>query len=340
MSSSGLRSWLPEDVKKQEFITNQLINLYLSWGYEPIIIPTLVDENTVKYSNSRIQDKAFKIPDKSGEILFLRPELTQPIAKEITSRYQELEFPIRLYYSSSVFRYSGRATDDSREMQQVGIELLGLEENKKLPDLEILHLFIQSIKQLNLKNYAITISHSKLWKKIFELYSKNEIAKQVYDLLEAKDLLSFKKLINNKGPLYSLLKTNNIDEIEKNFDIDLSEIKEIQKEFPDSNIIFDPSICPDLDLYTGLRFNLMVDGEGDTVAVGGRYDNLCKSFGVDLPAIGFAFYLPRLISALQSQNLLEDSKDKVVIIEAANSWQETLEKVNNEIVKGNKVKVI
>lgn len=336
MTSRGLRTWLPKDVKKQEFATNKLTSLYSSWGYEPIIIPTLVDEEVLKQSNSKVQGKAFKIPDKSGDILFLRPELTQPIAREITSRYQELELPVRLYYSSSVFRYSGRATDESREMQQVGIEQLGLKENQKFSDLEVMHLFTESVRELKLRNYIITISHSKIWEKIFQDFDN---ANEAFKLLEQGNILALKKTIGTNSPLNCLLQTNNIEEVEQKLSIDLSEIKEIQKEFPNSNIVFDPSICPDMNLYTGIRFNLMVDGEGDTVAVGGRYDNLCKSFGADLPAIGFAFYVPRLISALQFQNLLEDSNDKSQEVQASSTWQETLEQVTQAINKGNKAKI-
>jgi ATP phosphoribosyltransferase regulatory subunit len=43
-------------------------------------------------------------------------------------------------------------------------------------------------------------------------------------------------------------------------------------------------------------------GLGFTVANGGRYDNLLKRFGQDLPATGFAIYLERLLSVLPERD--------------------------------------
>ena len=63
-----------------------------------------------------------------------------------------------------------------------------------------------------------------------------------------------------------------------------------------------------LDYYTGLVFELKVDeailGHQNTVAGGGRYDELVKTLGgPDLPATGFAFGLERLVVALKEANI-------------------------------------
>ncbi|MFR5069022.1 MAG: ATP phosphoribosyltransferase regulatory subunit [Eubacteriales bacterium] len=42
------------------------------------------------------------------------------------------------------------------------------------------------------------------------------------------------------------------------------------------------------DYYTDIVFSAYVEGCGDAVLTGGRYDNLLASFDAPMPAIGFA----------------------------------------------------
>jgi ATP phosphoribosyltransferase regulatory subunit len=64
------------------------------------------------------------------------------------------------------------------------------------------------------------------------------------------------------------------------------------------HIIIDLGIVHEIDYYTGLVINGYVDGIGENVLVGGRYDNLIANFGIDLPAIGFAVNINLIAKAL------------------------------------------
>ncbi len=307
MSPSGIKTWLPTEVKKQNQITSKLIDLFESYSYEPILIPTLVDINIIEKANSKFTSEYFKLVDRDGKTLALRTELTQPIAKAISTRASELKFPQKLYYNSSIFRYRGIATDDSREIQQIGIECIGSNDDR-----EIIKLLLASLELLKLEDYTITITTAKIWEKIFEIYGKpnlsmqeelelkdsQTLASQVYRSLLLGDLLAFRNLSRDDHQLQSLLESSP-EAIEKAFDLDLSDIKFYLS--LSNKIKFDPLQTPELKLYTGIHFNVISKNEGKLLALGGRYDRLCKSFGADLEAIGFAFYLPRLISAMESE---------------------------------------
>jgi len=121
-SPSGIKTWLPEELKKQEAIINSLVKVFEQHDYQPIEIPTLVDISVIQKANRRFNADIFKVVDRDGKTLALRTELTQPIAKTIATRAKEINFPARIFYNSSVFRYRGIATDDSREIRQVGVE--------------------------------------------------------------------------------------------------------------------------------------------------------------------------------------------------------------------------
>lgn len=348
MPAAGLKTWLSEDVKRQNYVTSMLTKLYESWSYEPIEIPTLIDMKVLERANIKFQAKTFKVTDKDGEILALRPELTQPIAKAISSRKDELSFPQRLYYSSTVFRHSGKTTDDSRELLQTGVEHIGSRASlDNLSDQEIIYLFMQSAQQFKLKNWIVTITHADIWNKIFEDYKENNLAKNAYDLLLKGDLISFEKLIDKAHPLRALIEVNDISEIERIFKLDLSQLKQVLKDLSKnfSNIVFDPSQCPDTQLYTGVHFNLLADAQGDILAMGGRYDNLYQHFSHErdtesIPAVGFAYYIPRFLNALQEQNLIpEELSKEVEIASKSSNWCETLEKAQSCIKANKRIKL-
>ena len=73
---------------------------------------------------------------------------------------------------------------------------------------------------------------------------------------------------------------------------------------------FDPTLARGLDYYTGLIFELEIEGyNGGTVGGGGRYDNLIGRFtGEKTPAVGFSFGFDRLIEAADEANLLPKYK--------------------------------
>ncbi len=297
MTLSGIKTWLPSDVRKQEFVTSKLIALYEKAGCEPIVIPTLVDVSVIEKANSKFNSEIFKLVDKDGKVLALRTEMTQPIAKAVASRASELKFPLKLYYNSTIFRYKGIATDDSREIQQIGVEYIGAD--AKSSDTKILELLLQSANELGITGCKVTVTDAKIWRQVIAKFPG--IGNQVYDLIRKGDIIGFKNLIPEGHALRALL-TDDTKQLEKVLDLDLSGIRTLLK--LDSVISFDALQCPDLALYTGLHFNLLVPGQGKLLAMGGRYDNLCKEFGEDLPAIGFAFYLPRLIAVMFDQNKL------------------------------------
>jgi len=338
-SLSGIKAWLPEDLRRQDEITRSLVSVFESFNYERIEIPTLVDMSVVEKANTKFTADVFKLIDRDGRTLALRTELTQPIAKLVATRASEISFPAKFYYNSKVYRYKGLSTDATREIKQLGVESFG-----ETKDGDVLKILLKSIDDLELKNSRITVTHAKIWQKIFELYGsssmnyeqeldalvksaayksstskldKLSVAAKAYKFLLEGDLVNFKELSAQYKPLALLVSSSDLHEFEKVFQIDLADLKSLIK--LDSRIVFDPLQCPDLKLYTGVNFNLYSRGVGRLVALGGRYDKLCEQFGHAVTAIGFAFYLPALIEALdhQSEKVLRIAFSKGGLLEGA-----------------------
>ncbi|HTG81192.1 MAG TPA: ATP phosphoribosyltransferase regulatory subunit, partial [Geobacteraceae bacterium] len=65
-----------------------------------------------------------------------------------------------------------------------------------------------------------------------------------------------------------------------------------------------------LDYHTGLTFEGFVEGLGEPVCGGGRYDDLTAKYGFPAPATGFAFNILALLSALERRPDVEASKTR------------------------------
>ena len=356
---SGIKAWLPEDLRKQDKISARLVSVFEAASFERIEIPTLVDMSVVEKANTKFTADVFKLIDRDGQTLALRTELTQPIAKLVATRASEISFPAKFYYNSKVYRYKGLSTDATREIKQLGIESFG-----ETKDEDILKLLIKSIDELDLENTKVTITHAKIWQKIFELYGsasmsyeqeldalmentayKSSVSKldnlsvaaKAYKFLLEGDLVNFKVLSAQYKPLAILVSSTDISEFEKTFELDLSELKDLVG--LDSRIVFDALQCPDLKLYTGVNFHVYSQGVGRLLALGGRYDKLCEQFGHSVPAIGFAFYLPALMESLepQSQKILKIAFSKGGLLKGA---LEFFEKKGFTIDRSNERKLI
>ena len=77
------------------------------------------------------------------------------------------------------------------------------------------------------------------------------------------------------------------------------------REVPLSNVVLDLAFVPGIAYYTGIVFEISCDG-GDgpiTVGGGGRYDGLVKALGgdEDVPAMGFALRLDKMVDAMMSR---------------------------------------
>lgn len=74
--------------------------------------------------------------------------------------------------------------------------------------------------------------------------------------------------------------------------------------------ILDPRLVRGLDYYTKTTFEVTVDNLGLSIGGGGRYDGLIKDLGgPDLPGIGFAIGMERLINVLRERELLLDGEE-------------------------------
>lgn len=76
-------------------------------------------------------------------------------------------------------------------------------------------------------------------------------------------------------------------------------IAAVQGICPQAQIVFDPSLVRGMGYYTGLIYEVKLDGGGSSVCGGGRYDHMVgRWLGRDVPAVGFSFGFERFVDLI------------------------------------------
>jgi len=319
----GLNDLLPGEVLKRRLLENRISKIFTQWGYQEIITPTFeFYEILAKGAGSIMKKEMIKFFDREGNIIALRPEMTTPIARVVSSKMQQESKPIRAYYIGNVFRYDDFKVGSQREFCQAGVELIGV--NSKEADAEVIALTIECLKNSGLKNFFIDIGQVNFFNGIMESIKitagkKREIKEAILnkDFVLLDKILSSENIQNKEKEFILKLPTLRgkeevLELAEKmvNHKLSLAALEEIKEVFHllrdynlEKYVLIDLGIIRDFDYYTGIIFEGYTEYLGFPICGGGRYDHLYLKFGENLPSTGFAIGLERLMITLEKENI-------------------------------------
>lgn len=122
----GTRDLLFGECDARKKVEANLARLFKSRGYNKVITPALEYYDVYSSESAGFsQESMYKLTDKHGRLLVLRPDNTMPIARIVSTRLREAKLPIRLYYTQNVFSCRQSMAGFSNESVQAGIELIG-----------------------------------------------------------------------------------------------------------------------------------------------------------------------------------------------------------------------
>lgn len=346
----GTRDILPDEIKEYQYVEDQLKENFKLWDYNEVRSPTIEFVETLSTGvGSELVEAMFKFQDFDGKLLALRPEMTAPVARILTTRMQSAPEPIRLFYINNVFRYSQSYLKREREFCQAGVELVGC--NTPEADAEILSLLISCLKKIGLTEIRIDLGHASLLKNLLTIAELNDQQKvSLHTILACRDFVGLKKFMDqNNFPsnlkdvfleLSRCRKLNELSTINLNgskydsINKQLRNLIDLQKRLIEykieDNIFFDFSLTKKIDYYTGIVFEASVPNLGLPIGSGGRYDNFIEKFGnLQLPATGFALEIGKLIQALVAQGFNFPNKTKTRVIVSSNFIGEAVKAVES-----------
>ncbi|MEM9880720.1 MAG: ATP phosphoribosyltransferase regulatory subunit [Pseudomonadota bacterium] len=125
----GLRDGLPPQAGHSDAVVRRLQDQFRSNGYDLVAPPLVEFEDALRGRLDAGQgdsDDAFRLLDPASQNpLVVRSDITRQVARIATTRMADEPRPLRLAYTGSALRTRGTQLQPSRQVRQVGLELIG-----------------------------------------------------------------------------------------------------------------------------------------------------------------------------------------------------------------------
>ena len=315
----GTRDRLFAECRERRQVQQALTGLFRRRSYAEVITPEVEFYDLFLQSgNPMPQEAMLKIIDRSGKIMVMPPDSTTPIARVAATKLRSVPLPQRLYYDQTVFRSGREHRGGSSEIAQCGVELIGASGRKA--DLEMIALAVDCLRESGLEHFHIELGHVGFFRELTARMDMSAAAvEQMRALIEGKNFAALGDLLEPYAgqsaakPLRRLSHlfggAGVLDEAEalSGGSDALDYLRDVYAELKAAGygkyIRFDLGLVHQIDYYTGVVFRGYVEGAGDAVLSGGRYDKLVEAFGRPAQATGFAVDVDAVASCLPCADL-------------------------------------
>ena len=217
---------------------------------------------------------------------------------------------------------------------QMGVELLGVK--GKRADIDILTTAVKSISEVA-DDFRIELGHAEVFNALSQELDIDEYFKErIRATIESKNYSALNNLLDKLEPCKAVSAIRSLpslfggeDVFDKaaqickgtNAESALEYLHDIYSDLAPLNLgdklIIDLGLVQRNDYYTGIVFTGYIEGIGDAVISGGRYDELLSEFGTPMGAAGFAIDTDAItIKHLSDDNVsYSDNPDVLVFAE-------------------------
>jgi histidyl-tRNA synthetase len=331
-----MRDFLPEDVRRRDYVVGIIRGVYDRYGFEPLETPAAENIETLlgKYGDEG-NKLIFKIlmrgeHEASGQAdLALRYDLTVPLARVVAEYQSKLPRFFKRYQIQPVWRADRPARGRFREFYQCDIDSIG--SRSPVVEAEQISAVSEILTTLGFDDFVIRLNHRK-----FIAAWLNQIP--ISEDRHAEVLIAIDKVdkIGKEGVARELagkgyreehiagitgwIGANHppqwLDTIGAQFsgagETGLDNLRQIvgltSRTTAAARLRIDPSLARGLGYYTGTIMEINVKDLPGSIAGGGRYDNLIGMFlGSDVPACGLSLGLERILVVMQERGMFPPS---------------------------------
>jgi len=332
-----MRDFLPDDVRKREYVIRVIKEVYERYGFEPLETPAAENIETLlgKYGEEGNQ-LIFKIlkrgvHESTGEAdLALRYDLTVPLARVVAEYRDKLPKFFKRYQIQPVWRADRPARGRFREFYQCDVDVLG--SRSMIVETEICAAACEVLTELGFTDFRVRLNHRKALTGILTVggvaADKHEAALIALDKLDKIGREGVEKEFADRGineiaaanllNLFSALSQlespailGRIAEFVGDDKLGAKGVEELESILSyakaaniSERIKIDPTLARGLSYYTGAIMEINVKDLAGSLGGGGRYDNLVGMFlGQDVPACGFSLGLERILVVMSEKQM-------------------------------------
>jgi histidyl-tRNA synthetase len=330
---SGTRDFLPDEIRKRQYVTGVIREVFEQYGYEPLETPAFENIETLlgKYGDEG-NKLIFKIlkrgeHEHTGEAdLALRYDLTVPLARVVAQYQNELPKFFKRYQIQPVWRADRPARGRFREFYQCDLDSIG--STSPIVEAEILAAVCEVLTKLAFADFTVRLNHrgvltgllaaagvrpelhgaalvalDKLDKIGVDGVAKEFVARGIHEQTAAACL----RLFDDPG---GRSPDDAVAQIEKAMGGHASVenlraiVAAVEGTAAAQRIRIDPSLARGLSYYTGAIMEIAVADLQGSLGGGGRYDGLIGMFlGRDVPACGFSLGLERILVVMSERGM-------------------------------------
>lgn len=311
----GTKDMLPEEAYRWQYLERVAKETAAAFAFKEIRTPvfeyTELFSRGVGVTSDIVGKEMYTFLDKGHRSVTLRPEGTAGVARAfLENGLAGGAMPFKAYYLISAFRYERPQAGRLREFHQFGAELYGAE--GAYADAEIISLADAFLKNLGLKQVRLKINSigCKTCRAKYHEALKNYFAPRLGEMC-ADCKVRFEKnpmrILDCKEDGCRRFTADAPKMLDYLCDDCKDHFDQVKTLLTVSGIEYetDPAIVRGLDYYSRTVFEFVTSAAGaqGTVLGGGRYDTLLSDIGgKNVPAVGFAAGMERLLMAMDAEN--------------------------------------
>lgn len=321
ITPEGTKDFLFEECLVRRETEEKIHDIFRGKGYYELTTPALEFFDVFQTESGHYpQERLYKLTDSKGRLLVMRPESTMPIARVVATRLKDASLPLRLFYNQSVYRFESALKGRSNEIVQTGIELIGSASH--MADLEMVSTAIEVLESCSETSFSLEIGDAGVFKELMrELNATEDERENIRYLIETKNYPALNDLLDTMGdsPVISALKRlpamfGGEEVFEKasglysnpRIDMMLEDLRQLYGEISQligkGRLTVDLGMVNNADYYTGVIIKGYLEGYGEEVLSGGRYNKLLADYGYDIPATGFGVNVDAIAKVAIKEN--------------------------------------
>ena len=285
----------------------------------PIFEDTALFARGVGESTDVVSKEMYTFADRGDRSVTLRPEGTAGVMRSVIEHNLDRgQLPVKLNYFGPFFRYERPQAGRYRQLQQVGVEAIGVDDPAL--DAEVIALADRSFRALGLSGFRPELTslgdrncRPAYREKLQEFLFKLDLDEETRHRAEINPL----RVLDDKRPEVQeqladapLMLDHLNDECREHFET-------VTGMLDDMGVAYEinPRMVRGLDYYTKTCFEFVHDGLGAQSGIGGggRYDGLMAQLGgQDLSGIGYGLGVDRALLALEAEGITLDGVESRV----------------------------
>lgn len=281
-------------------------------GYGDIELPIFEDTalfaRGVGESTDVVSKEMYTFADRGDRSVTLRPEGTAGVVRAVIEHGLDRgRLPVKLCYSGPFFRYERPQAGRYRQLQQVGLEAIGVDDPAL--DAEVIAVADAGFRSLGLDGFRLEITslgddtcrpaYRELLQQFLFGLDLDEETRRRAQINPLRVLDDKRPQVREMTAAAPLMLDHLSDAAKQHFDIVLAHLDALGVPY-----VINPRMVRGLDYYTKTTFEFVHDGLGAQSGIGGggRYDGLMSQLGgQDLSGIGFGLGVDRTLLALAAE---------------------------------------